>query len=517
MKTNAKKQVEIIPDVSLMKKMASTQGTIPSRLMELVDNSIDAKIPGKPLEVKVNIVRKGTKHYMEVIDNGHGMDELTARSFFRLADSKKEGKNKIGRFGLGSKIAIMGIGDSCTVSTSRIDVPQRINIDFDINQFTEWKIDYKVKEEKAETHGTKIKINDITVRIGDIDRFCDRLRDQFSKTYQHYLEQGDVQILINGKAVLPKSVELLPGYYQTFDFEISNGKRVYGWAGASKESAPGLKFGFSLINNGRIIKQYDLLTRQRHTSLSRLVGEIHLDSFSTDIHKSEFHRENDEWEEMQTQLLDVELADLMTRISKLTNREVLEKYGSDLHRVSTSLNRVVRSYDFLQQIDVDEGIFKKLKRRARRRVLEKQEQQTPEDVLTFEQLDEILDLYEEKQNQQEKPKKKANNPERKSNPNVGLVIEEPVPVSLGEDSPAKRWSFYEKDGGTYVTIEINLDHPTYQDEEEVGTMVKTFVLECVAEFILNEERKHTGFLNDEIERFNELKDMLMRYSVSLVN
>ena len=479
MKNTASKQVEIIPDVSLMKKMASTQGTIPSRLMELVDNSIDAKIPGLPLEVRVNIIRKGSKHYIEVVDNGQGMDELTARSFFRLGDSQKEGKNKIGRFGLGSKIAILGIGDTCGVQTSPYKYPYKIEIDFDIHQFTDWKIKYKIKEDAEDHHGTKIKIDNITVRIGDIDRFCDRLHDQFSKTYQHYLEQGDVTILINGKKVIPKSVELLPGYYQTFDFHI-NGKRVYGWAGATKESGVNWNFGLNLINNGRIIKTNDFLSRQAHTSLSRLVGEVHLDEFATDIHKTDFNRDTKEFQEMQHHLLEVELADLIARISKLTNREVFEKYDNDLYRVSAGLNKIVRSYDFLQHIDVDEGIFKKLKRRARRRLIEEQEEETPDDVLTFEQLDEILDLYNDQKKEEKEPKEEKEKRERKTNPTIGFVIEEPVPVSLGENSPAKRWRFFEKDGGTYLNIEINLDHPTYGQEEEVSLMVRNFVLESVA-------------------------------------
>src|SRR5690606_16631920 len=134
---------------------------IPSRLMELVDNSIDAKIPGKKLKVEVNVVRRGSRQYIEVIDNGVGMTELVARSFFRLGESQKVGKNKIGRFGLGSKVAILGIGNTCKVETTPYDEPYKIDIEFDIQKFKDWKIRYKLKDEEKETHGTKIRIENI--------------------------------------------------------------------------------------------------------------------------------------------------------------------------------------------------------------------------------------------------------------------------------------------------------------------------------------------------------------------
>ena len=80
----ATKNCDVTPDISLMKKMASISGTIPSRLMELVDNAIDARIPGKKLTVEVKVVKHGSRQYIEISDDGTGMTELVARSYFRL-------------------------------------------------------------------------------------------------------------------------------------------------------------------------------------------------------------------------------------------------------------------------------------------------------------------------------------------------------------------------------------------------------------------------------------------------
>lgn len=506
------KTAAIVPDISLMKKMASISGTIPSRIMELVDNSIDAKLPGVPVEIDVNVMKKGQQYAIEIIDNGHGMSEIVARSFFQLGKSQKTGKRKIGRFGLGSKVAILGIGDTCRVLTSPHNEPYSVEIDFDIRKFKDWSIDYRVKEAPREEHGTKIRIENVTVRIGDMDRFLNRLHEHFSKTYKHFLDSKKAIIRINGKKVEPLEIEILPGFFQKFSFEVQ-GKKVFGWAGAMKEAGTNWKFGFDLINNGRIIKSNDLLSRQAHTSLARLVGEIHLDDFKTDIHKTDFLRDDPVFQEMQDTLINEVLADLISKISKLTNREVFSKYQTDMNVMSKALNRVVRSYDFLRNIDLDEGVLQLLKKKARQERMKTAV--TKDDEMTIEQLDELLEMVEQHQKnkkEDEEHKEKKERP-RKTNPNVGLVIEEPIAVSLGEDQPAKRWISFEREDGVHLQIEINLDHPAYVNEDEVAVLVRNEVLESVAEFILKEEKKQLGLMEDEVERLHRIKDMLVRHSI----
>jgi len=509
-------EYEITPDVSLLKNMACISGTIPNRVMELVDNSIDARVEGKKLEVEVNIVKRGTKHYIEVIDNGCGMDEITARNYLKLGKSEKNGQNKIGRFGLGAKVAILGLGDACEVTTTPINQPYGVDINFNIHKFRDWKIQYETREEEKKKHGTKVKITNLTIRIGDVGKFGERLMQHFSKTYKHFIQKGDVIIRVNGEKVVPTSVELLEDFYQEFEFQI-NGKNVHGWAGAMKESGTNWKFGFDLISNGRIIKANDLLSRQAHTSLSRLVGEIHLDNFDTDIHKTDFMRDKEDFQLMQEKLIEKELANLISKISKLTNTEVFEKYQNDLGAVSKNLNKVLRSYDFLANLDIEDGIFKHLKKRARpKRDVEKK---VPKEV--EEGLQEILDFIEEMESKfdesvdekEEKLKK-----ERNQKPNPGLVINEPVGISLGEDEVARRWSIFEKEDSLEINIEVNLDHPSYQqleEEESVRVLMKSAVLDSVAEFILQEEKKQVGYYDEEVERLNWIKDMLIRHSIKV--
>lgn len=510
---NMFKQADIVPDISLMKKMASISGTIPSRVMELIDNSIDARVEGKVLEVEINVVRKKNKEYIEIIDNGHGMTELQARSFFRLGDSQKEGQKKIGRFGLGSKVAIIGLGDTCTVETSPLDENYKVNINFDIHQFKEWKIKYHLKKDKRENHGTKIKIENVTVRIGNIDRFVEKVAEQVAKSYKHFLKNGEVVIKINGKKITEKKIELIPGMHKEFDFEI-NGKRVYGWAGATKKAGTNWEFGFDLINNGRVIKTNDLLNRQAHTSLARLIGEIHLDDFKTDVHKTDFLRYTDDWEFMQTRLLEEELKELITKVSKLTNKEVFDKHEKEILNISNQLNSVLKNKDFLSQIDFDSTIFTAnatSKEEAYVDGMKRKEDKKKEkanDVVEGSLLDLIHKMYDELKNEtKNQPKQKENRPA-----GVGLVVNEPIAAANGESEGLKSWYVEEKSNGIHLNIEVNVDHPAYQveNEEDVFLLMKNTIIDSVAEFVLDEERKTNGIIESEINRLNEIKDLIIR-------
>ena len=115
---NKKQKASIVPDVSLMKKFASVNGTIVSRVMELVDNSIDAKIDNEILEVDIKIIKNASGNKIVVKDNASGMDEERSSKFFKLADSPKRDGKKIGRFGLGAKIAILGLGNKAKIRTA---------------------------------------------------------------------------------------------------------------------------------------------------------------------------------------------------------------------------------------------------------------------------------------------------------------------------------------------------------------------------------------------------------------
>lgn len=482
----------IVPDPTLMKKLGSLSGTNISKILELVDNAVDAKVEGKPVKVDVTIVKNADRSYIEVNDDGCGMSEEVARSFFQIAKSEKEGRQKIGRFGMGSKVAIIGLGDTCTVETKEEGATHSVRIAFDIRTFQNWEVDYEVREDTDAWHGTRIVVDNLTVRIGDVAKFADRLIDHVSKTYTHFIRQGEAVMTVNGKPVPPHTIDLLPDFHQSFDFTV-NGKRVHGYAGAAKDAATNWKFGLDLISYGRIIKSHDLLGRPAHPSLSRLVGEIHLDDFPTDIHKTDFNRSTDEWSRMADRLLNVELRELLKRISTLTNRDVFRRYEKEMYQVSTTLNKLFSNSDFLHRLDIDDGVVKTLKDRVSKRKTERR-------VRTPQPKDKQEGTEEKKQ--------------RRRQLTYPLLISEPIGLSLGEHHPSRRWMVYEEGGQSVINVEVNLDHPTYQEEGEVPLHMRGAVVDSVAEFLLQEEKKQ-GMIEGEVERFNEIKDMIIRYSITV--
>lgn len=490
--TSKQLTASIVPDISLMKKMASINGTILSRIMELVDNSIDAKITNQLLKIDIQIHKKDDQQYITIIDNGKGMNQEQAARFFRLGDSAKKDGKQIGRFGIGAKVAILGLGNKAIIKTSPLNENYGVEIDFDIEAFQNWEIDYKTKKERKDKHGTSIKIEDITVRLGDITKLETRLSEQIGKTYKHFIQDGDVQVKINGKKVKPTDVELLEDYYQTFDFMIGN-RRVYGWAGAMKKAGTNWKFGFDLISNKRIIKANDFLSRQAHTSLARLTGEIFLDDFETDVHKTDFLRDKEEFQEMQQRLIEEELDELLTKVTKLTNKEVYTKYEDKVSYLSNILNRVISNYDFFQNIELNEEIFGFIKKEKRTKNTEKTHK------LAFEA---APAKKEESKRKQSKPKEKQ----------IGFMIEQPVFVSMGKEAGSKSWKTETKENGLHLQIEINMDHAMYQEEAEAETFIKNAIIDSIAEFIVKEEGKHESVYEDQIQRLNTIKDTLVQYS-----
>lgn len=519
------RECDITPDISVMKNMASISGTVVQRLMELVDNSIDAKVDGVPLQVDVNVVKKERGSYIEIIDNGIGMTEETADSYFRLGGSQKQGK--IGKFGMGAKVAILGLGNACCITSYPKEESYAVRMSFDIATFKEWNLKYKVSqrsEREQGKHGTKIRIDHLSIKMGSVEKFCERVSEHFAKVYRHYIERGDVMIRVNKKRVKAKALELLPHLFQTFDFETSSGKRVYGWAGATKEAGVNWRFGFDLIQRGRVIVMNDCLKRQHHTSLTRLAGDIHLDDFAVDIHKGAFLRETEEFEEMQEHLLEVELAGLIANIAKLTNKEVYVKHQVHMNQVSKLLNRVVSRPTFLEHLEVESGVFGVLKKRGKRSVKAVKEFQEEVDELMYQDISFVFEdielTTEELQMQTEQEEQGISEIDVKSSQEQkpkGLRIREPIAIAAGEHQPSRRWITNSYGNRCELVVEVNLDHPSYrmESDEAVALHMQQALIDSLAEFVLQEEKENGGCFISEIERLNEIKDVIVRESLKL--
>ena len=122
-----KKEISILPDLSLMPKIGQTGYSVSQAIAELVDNSIDARKEGK--SVLVEILLPHNKDIIQVIDDGFGMDEETAVNSIRLAHSSKI--NKLGEFGLGLKTATSSLGRTFKIMTTQKDSDREYILEYD--------------------------------------------------------------------------------------------------------------------------------------------------------------------------------------------------------------------------------------------------------------------------------------------------------------------------------------------------------------------------------------------------
>src|SRR5437016_4118744 len=103
------KQIDITPDVSLLQKAGEVNYKVPQAIAELVDNAIDARIPGRKLTVEVTTGQRDGQKQISVVDNGGGMTQGEAEKAMVMAHSTKD-QGKIGKYGLGMKTACSNLG-----------------------------------------------------------------------------------------------------------------------------------------------------------------------------------------------------------------------------------------------------------------------------------------------------------------------------------------------------------------------------------------------------------------------
>ncbi len=158
------KYINITPHRSILVKIAQTGYSCEEALAELVDNSIDARISNKILEVDVKI----NSRLISVSDNGFGMNEKEFAECIKLGYSNK--KEQLGEFGLGLKTACSSIGKVFVIDTRQLDQTEKYTLKFDEVEWLKngkWaefpiKIKYNISGKKF---GTNIAIKDLKIKI----------------------------------------------------------------------------------------------------------------------------------------------------------------------------------------------------------------------------------------------------------------------------------------------------------------------------------------------------------------
>lgn len=316
-------EIDVTPHQTLMPKLGKSGYSIPQAIAELVDNAIDARMENVPLHVTVKV----GKSEMSVADDGTGMDRDEIQGAMVLGKSSKQ--NKLGEFGLGLKTSATNLGRRFRVMTSKINVPVEYAVEYDEEEWvsagSSWVLQLGAKVADPAAHFTIVHITHLNKYYpGVVDVVVRDLQQRFAP----FISDGSVILKVNKSVCKPETFDLLEDTREEFRITDRLGNSIYGWHGLLKQGSNKGLYGFHTYRLGRMITTYDKIAIGEHPTISRIIGEIHLDHVPVTNNKREFDRETAEFKAAE-EALKHEFQELL--------RSARQRASSD------SLNKAVRN------------------------------------------------------------------------------------------------------------------------------------------------------------------------------
>ena len=294
--------VDITPDKSLIKKLGLSGYRTEQALAELVDNSIDARIPGRVEHINVRLDYEARR--ISVTDDGHGMDSKGLAEAMIIARSTKD-EDKLGKFGIGMKGACSALGRRFEIVTSQegSDVQHCAKYDEEdwLGDASKGWDNFEVEELRPPLnekgwHGTRISIDPVTVPM--YSNQTARFKERFGTRYSPYLESKQVDIRVNTLVCRPAVPALADTTeWVSVNIPLAPRKRISGRLGLLKKRSVGGGYGIHLFKNGRLIRAFEKFGFMEHPENSRLIGELNLDHVPVNFNKSRFIEESEAYTE----------------------------------------------------------------------------------------------------------------------------------------------------------------------------------------------------------------------------
>src|SRR2546426_534630 len=345
------KRVSVVPSTKLIQVIGATGYNLPEALGELVDNAIDShrrhrQLP-KLLQVAVEFTQRGGVKRTIVRDEAGGMTDKELQRAMVIADSDKAGED-IGWAGIGMKSAASSLADHFEVVTVPVGRKKGYRIDFDTKAFAKkgvWEVEIE-EIEPPFRHGTEVTLIEPRIFYASQDRI---VAGKFAQLFQHFIREGELSITINGNLVRPGEPEVFERSRVPIDFKVTNGWRVSGWVGLLKKSSQRNRYGFQLVRHRRVMREYEKIGFNPHPAAARIYGELHLDEFPTNYHKTDFIRGTDEWVEMEKRLADL-LVPVKRQSVRLAHKETKATALREIEEVQRETNEYVTSSDFAEDV-----------------------------------------------------------------------------------------------------------------------------------------------------------------------
>ena len=309
-------------------------------VLELVDNAVDSRVSGRPLEVDL-AVHPG--RLVLVVIGGTGMSPAAIeRDYLRWGASSKRAGDRIGRYGQGGKAAIGHLGN-------RFEVVASAAGDEDAYGFEDPAYRDRARLRTYDLHARKkavaAHLGYVRIEIGEIDRKLDprRLAERLAETYRPMLEPGDVRMGVNRAPIAPRPWTV----DERHELSVrAAGRLVRGWWGLLPESPfPGApEAGVRLYHLGRLVgapEWFGHPTPAAHPALNRLVGEVEVPHVPVTMNKADVDRGSDVWAAVEARMHTL-LAPAVRRLTREPASAVTPEAARTAEQVRRILAKALR-------------------------------------------------------------------------------------------------------------------------------------------------------------------------------
>lgn len=309
-------------------------------VLELVDNAVDSRIVGRPLEMDL-AVHPG--RLVLLVVGGTGMSPAAIeRDYLRWGASPKRTGDRIGRYGQGGKAAIGHLGN-------RFDIVASAAGDEDAFGFEDPAYRDRTRLRTYDLHARKkavaAALGYVRIEIGEVDRKLDprRLAERLADTYRPMLEAGEVRMVVNRAQITPRPWRL----DERHELSVrAGGRLIRGWWGLLPEPPPpGLpEGGVRLYHLGRLVgapEWFGHPTPAAHPALNRLVGEVELPHVPVTMNKADVDRGSEVWTAVEARLHAL-LAPIVRRLTREPATSVTPEAARTAEQVRRILARALR-------------------------------------------------------------------------------------------------------------------------------------------------------------------------------
>jgi len=283
---------DVKPDVRLYGRLGHVGYSLKDAISELVDNAIDARIPGKKLSVEIEFDE--SNQMIVVSDNGRGMVKEEAKNAIILGKSEKKGD--LGFFGLGLKTAGLALGNIIVIQTKQEKSDQGYTVEFDRQEFekkSKWQLFIKSFNDSSKESGTKIIISDLLVNL-NVSK-ADRVNNYFADRYKSFIKSGEVELFVNGCMCDPVEPDYI--MEEPLSIKTARGDLITGFLRIqTKRLQRKQEYGFDLYKNKRIISSCDKIGfNGQHGEKALICGELNLDFCKVNFTKNAFLEQTEKY------------------------------------------------------------------------------------------------------------------------------------------------------------------------------------------------------------------------------